>query len=176
MVDPNTNHAYYWNPATNEVSWTLPENGVINDEKLPSASKPSETSSASNGGSEASPDTTYADYYAYYAQTYFGVDATKEQKAQQSATAQTASKGKASDAAKSIKGNGTTTKTKEVGGAKTGSQGLEESPLPLSAVTVVEREGGGGSGVTAQKMPSVPGVRSAFTGVQMYMKGGLHSK
>lgn len=29
VVDPKTNHAYFWNPKTNEVSWTLPEGGVI---------------------------------------------------------------------------------------------------------------------------------------------------
>lgn len=29
MVDPNTNHVYFWNPDTNEVSWTLPEGGVL---------------------------------------------------------------------------------------------------------------------------------------------------
>lgn len=29
LVDPNTNHAYYWNSLTNEVSWTIPGGGVI---------------------------------------------------------------------------------------------------------------------------------------------------
>ncbi len=28
-MDPNTNLTYYWNSATNDVSWTLPEGGVI---------------------------------------------------------------------------------------------------------------------------------------------------
>ena len=32
VMDPNTNHVYYWNPDTNEVSWTLPANGVISNE------------------------------------------------------------------------------------------------------------------------------------------------
>ena len=32
VMDPNTNHAYYWNPETNEVTWTLPANGVISNE------------------------------------------------------------------------------------------------------------------------------------------------
>ena len=32
VTDPNTNHVYYWNPETNEVSWTLPANGVISNE------------------------------------------------------------------------------------------------------------------------------------------------
>ena len=31
VVDPTTNHSYYWHPQTNEVTWTLPENGVISD-------------------------------------------------------------------------------------------------------------------------------------------------
>lgn len=62
VVDPDTNRTYYWNPSTGEVSWTLPDNGVITDEvKQPSAS-------------DASLETTYADYYAYYAQTYYGVN------------------------------------------------------------------------------------------------------
>ena len=29
VMDPNTNHPYYWNPLTNEVLWSLPEGGVI---------------------------------------------------------------------------------------------------------------------------------------------------
>ena len=29
VMDPNTNHPYYWNPSTNEVLWSLPEGGVI---------------------------------------------------------------------------------------------------------------------------------------------------
>ena len=59
VVDPSTNHTYYWDPATNKVSWTLPDLAVIvNDEQ-----------GSSEPGEEAS-DSTYADYYAYYAQTY----------------------------------------------------------------------------------------------------------
>ena len=29
VTDPNTNHVYYWNQESNQVSWTLPPNGVI---------------------------------------------------------------------------------------------------------------------------------------------------
>jgi len=29
LVDPSTNLTYYWNSSTNEVSWTIPEGGVI---------------------------------------------------------------------------------------------------------------------------------------------------
>ena len=29
VTDANTNHVYYWNQETNQVSWTLPANGVI---------------------------------------------------------------------------------------------------------------------------------------------------
>ena len=32
VMDANTNHVYYWNPETNEVTWTLPANGVITNE------------------------------------------------------------------------------------------------------------------------------------------------
>ena len=32
VMDANTNHVYYWNPETNEVTWTLPANGVIANE------------------------------------------------------------------------------------------------------------------------------------------------
>lgn len=64
VVDPNTNHAYYWNPLTNEVAWTLPENGVISEDGQQMSTETSSTSK----------ETTYADYYAYYAQTYYGVD------------------------------------------------------------------------------------------------------
>ena len=32
VMDANTNHVYYWNPDTNEVTWTLPANGVITNE------------------------------------------------------------------------------------------------------------------------------------------------
>ena len=64
VVDPNTNHAYYWNPLTNEVAWTLPENGVISEDAQ-------KTSTETNSTGK---ETTYADYYAYYAQTYYGVD------------------------------------------------------------------------------------------------------
>ena len=28
VMDSNSNHPYYWNPATNEVLWTLPDGGV----------------------------------------------------------------------------------------------------------------------------------------------------
>ena len=28
VVDTNSNHPYYWNPLTNEVSWVLPDGGV----------------------------------------------------------------------------------------------------------------------------------------------------
>ena len=63
VVDPNTNHAYYWNPLTNEVAWTLPENGVISEDGQQMSTETSSTSK----------ETTYADYYAYYAQTYYGV-------------------------------------------------------------------------------------------------------
>ena len=64
VVDPNTNHAYYWNPLTNEVAWTLPENGVISEDARQMSTETSSTGK----------ETTYADYYAYYAQTYYGVD------------------------------------------------------------------------------------------------------
>ena len=29
---PKSNNVYYWNPKTNEVSWVLPDNGVIVDD------------------------------------------------------------------------------------------------------------------------------------------------
>lgn len=32
MKDPKTNSSYYWNPSTNNVSWTLPANGVLTNE------------------------------------------------------------------------------------------------------------------------------------------------
>ena len=32
VKDPKTSHPYYWNPSTNEVSWTLPANGVLTSE------------------------------------------------------------------------------------------------------------------------------------------------
>lgn len=32
VKDPKTSHPYYWNPSTNEVSWTLPTNGVLTSE------------------------------------------------------------------------------------------------------------------------------------------------
>lgn len=32
VKDPKTNHSYYWNPSTNEVSWTLPNNAVLTSE------------------------------------------------------------------------------------------------------------------------------------------------
>ena len=32
LTDPKTNHTYYWNPTTNEVSWTLPSYGVITEQ------------------------------------------------------------------------------------------------------------------------------------------------
>ena len=69
VVDPNTNHSYYWNPQTNEVTWTLPENGVISDGTQTHPVDPSLTDET----------TAYADYYAYYAQTYYGVDPTQKE-------------------------------------------------------------------------------------------------
>ena len=60
VVDPNTNHAYYWNPQTNEVCWTLPDNAVISADQ------------DNTGGSQPEGEGQYADYYAYYSQTSYG--------------------------------------------------------------------------------------------------------
>lgn len=59
VVDPNTNHAYYWNPQTNAVCWTLPDNAVI-------------TADDDNTHSQPARDSQYADYYSYYSQAYYG--------------------------------------------------------------------------------------------------------
>ena len=77
VIDPNTNHAYYWNPATNEVCWTLPENGVISDEPLPEKGEKAGTSKGAGPSS-------YADYYAYYAQAYYGVNSDQRKPTEQS--------------------------------------------------------------------------------------------
>ena len=60
VVDPNTNHAYFWNPQTNEVCWTLPDNAVISADH------------DNTGSSQQEGESQYADYYAYYSQTYYG--------------------------------------------------------------------------------------------------------
>lgn len=52
------------------MCWTLPENGVISDEPLPDKGG-SEGSTSSEG---AAAQSSYADYYAYYAQAYYGVN------------------------------------------------------------------------------------------------------
>ncbi len=136
VVDPNTNHTYYWNPANNEVSWTLPENSVITDDPPP---KPPESASGKSSGDGASSDGTYADYYAYYAQALYGVDASKQQQQQQqqskqSGAVQTGAKGKASDAAG--KGGGTVSVPKEDGEGKTpGATAPVASEEPVSGVS-----------------------------------------
>ena len=48
------------------MCWALPENGVISDEPLPEKG-------SKGGTSDGSAPNTYADYYAYYAQAYYGV-------------------------------------------------------------------------------------------------------
>jgi hypothetical protein len=50
VMDANSNHPYYWNPVTNEVSWTLPEGGVISYEGI------------AGGDEKGEP----LDYFAYY--------------------------------------------------------------------------------------------------------------
>jgi hypothetical protein len=50
VMDSNSNHPYYWNPVTNEVSWTLPDGGVISYGGTP-------------GGDEKGEP---LDYFAYY--------------------------------------------------------------------------------------------------------------
>ena len=62
VKDPKTSHAYYWNPSTNAVSWTLPSNGVLTSEaaersneiqdpeKEEGASKVTSVAAVSNGG------------------------------------------------------------------------------------------------------------------------------
>ena len=87
LTDPNTNHAYYWSPKTNQVTWTLPNNGVIADEN------PNEDPSIVEA------DNPYAEYYAYYKQYYGSTqDSGKEEgeqdeSAKESETAPTASTG-----------------------------------------------------------------------------------
>lgn len=68
VVDAKTNRSYYWNPATNEVSWTLPPNSVIsNEQPVPALTGTGEPAAAPVGGS-------LQDYYAYYSQQIYGVD------------------------------------------------------------------------------------------------------
>ncbi|XP_064394564.1 formin-J-like isoform X4 [Halichondria panicea] len=67
VTDPKSNHTYYWNPRTNQVSWTLPDNGVIAD-NTPDNPVPEDTSM------EPEADNPYADYYAYYKQFYGKTD------------------------------------------------------------------------------------------------------
>jgi hypothetical protein len=50
VMDSNSNHPYYWSPVTNEVSWTLPDGGVISYQGTP-------------GGDEKGEP---LDYFAYY--------------------------------------------------------------------------------------------------------------
>ena len=64
VMDPNTNHPYYWNPITNEVCWTLPEGGVI-------SLGYEERGEGEGEGEEAS------DYYGYYSQAYSGANGGK---------------------------------------------------------------------------------------------------
>lgn len=61
VVDEKSNHTYYWNRETNTVSWTLPAGGVL-----------------SNVEGTSDEDGSYAKYYEYYAQTYYGVATQKE--------------------------------------------------------------------------------------------------
>ena len=70
VVDAKSNRSYYWNPATNEVSWTLPPNSVIsNEQPVPALTGTGEAAAgAPVGGS-------LQDYYAYYSQQIYGVDA-----------------------------------------------------------------------------------------------------
>ena len=72
VVDSKTNSSYYWNPATNEVSWTLPPNSVItNEQPVPALTGTGEAAGAPVGG-------TLQDYYAYYSQQIYGVDASSQ--------------------------------------------------------------------------------------------------
>lgn len=68
VTDPKTKHSYYWNPATNEVNWTLPANAVISN---PSDSTDKLAVLDSNGEPGAS---ELGGYYDYYAKTWYGVD------------------------------------------------------------------------------------------------------
>lgn len=141
VVDPNTNHTYYWNPTTNKVVWTLPENGVITDDPPPSSTAQSTDASSAKAGSDT--DSTYADYYAYYAQAIYGVDTAAQKKEQQSGAL---SKGK--DDGVATKGDDATARSKEEGGAKMSEGGRakksgggaptvsEEAPLPVSVAAV----------------------------------------
>ena len=72
VVDSKTNSSYYWNPATNEVSWTLPPNSVItNEQPVPALTGTGEAAGAPVGGS-------LQDYYAYYSQQIYGADASSQ--------------------------------------------------------------------------------------------------
>lgn len=90
VVDPNTNHTYYWNTTTNEVSWTLPDYAVIVNEDQ----------SSTEAGEESS-DSAYADYYAYYAKAYYNA-AESDIKAQPSSK-QEASSDQSSASTKEVK-------------------------------------------------------------------------
>ena len=106
LTDPNTNHAYYWNPKTNQVTWTLPNNGVIADEN------PNEDPSIVEA------DNPYAEYYVYYKQYYGSTqDSGKEEgeqddSAKESETAPAASTGPVAQG-DTGKPNKTKAKTKE---------------------------------------------------------------
>ena len=74
VKDPKTNHPYYWNPSTNEVSWTLPENAVLTSE---ASERSDEIHDPEREELEPVPQessNTLSDYYSYYSKSYYGTD------------------------------------------------------------------------------------------------------
>jgi len=129
VVDPNTNHSYYWNPKTNEVTWTLPENGVISDGTQEQPVDPSSTDET----------TAYADYYAYYAQTYYGVDPTQKESSP-SKTASTSNPG-TSDSVANGGPRPQTKKKQQVAKSKKSTKSAKAETKPVDPVLDPSQEG-----------------------------------
>ena len=49
-VDENTQHPYYWNTTTNEVTWTVPEEIAIQYEQIAQGSQVTSSTSAEKKG------------------------------------------------------------------------------------------------------------------------------
>lgn len=69
--DPKTNHSYYWNPTTNEVSWNLPPNAVISN---PSDNADKLSVLLSNSKEPEPGSSEISGYYDHYAKNWYGVD------------------------------------------------------------------------------------------------------
>ena len=140
VTDPKTNHCYYWNPATNEVNWTLPPNAVISN---PADNTDKLAVLLTNSNEPVPGSNEISGYYDHYAKTWYGADPTVLREQQKALLPEEPKEPGATDGTPATQESG---EVSAVGGDATAGKGEEKKDSVTAKKTAKKSEGEGVKG------------------------------